>query len=101
MTNECTHTHDAVFGLNPGHGKGAKIYAGALQIDDTEYVTTGFDFVYALVTTPIANLGTATDVAGVDTLGTTGQLTMSVVNQDGSAATNSQSFYVIAVGIVR
>jgi len=38
---EATHTSEALFSLGPGRGKGAKIWAGVIQVSDGETIATG------------------------------------------------------------
>lgn len=97
---EATHTQEIMFGLLPNNGRGGKIYAGYLQIDDGETLDTGMDLIYALVTTPVENFAADTPYAAVNAAATTGTATMSVGAWDDAAADAGSNHYVIAVGVV-
>ena len=99
---EATHTAEAVYGLRKAVGKGHRIWAAYLQIDDGETVDTGLDTIEAAVFQPIGDVCNTWHLASPASVATTGTITMSVgkIPTDYADAAG-HTFYAIVIGTSR
>ena len=98
---EATHTAEAVYGLLSGAGKGHKLWAGYIQIDDAETLDTGLDTIEAAMFQFVGDVAATYHIVSPLSVPTTGTITMSVGATADYTDDASQNFYAIIAGTSR
>lgn len=96
---EGTHTSEAVFGLRRPIGRGPRLWAALVQVDDGETIDTGLDDIEGIATmnsgAPADKFPVAESVAG-------GIITIGAGKySSASSAVTGVDAYLIVVGVVR
>lgn len=92
---EATHDADVQLSGDAPIGKGLRVYAGKVTIDDGQTIDTGMSEVISAVLTPSSTAFTSnvTSTSG-------GVITADVKEADGTTGASGETVHVIAVGYV-